>query len=76
MHPDLLIVDLHLNPGSGVAAVDIVNQTRLVPHILVSGNIIRLRQLRPDAVLLEKPFTLAALGAAIQRATETGLTDD
>jgi CheY-like chemotaxis protein len=66
-HPDLMIVDLRLSPGSGVDAVDLIMQTRFIPHILVSGSIARLRELRPHAVLLEKPYSQAALAAAILR---------
>jgi len=69
-HPDLLIVDFQLSPGSGVNAVDLIMQTRAVPHILVSGNIARVRQLRSDAILLEKPYTQNSLVSAIRRASE------
>jgi len=68
--PDLLIVDLRLSPGSGVDAVDLIMQTRFIPHILVSGSIARLRELRPDAIMLEKPYTQAALAAAILRTSQ------
>jgi len=68
--PDLLIVDLRLRPGSGVAAIDQIMQNGFIPHILVSGNIARLRELRPDAVLLQKPYTQAALASAIERTSQ------
>jgi CheY-like chemotaxis protein len=68
--PDLLIVDFHLNPGSGVDAVDLIMQTRSIPHILVSGNIAKVRELRPDAVMLEKPYNRASLLSAIRRTSE------
>jgi len=68
--PDLLIVDFQLSPGSGINAVDLITQTQAVPHILVSGNIARVRQLRPDAILLEKPYTQRTLVSAIRRASE------
>lgn len=65
--PDLLIVDLHLSPGSGVSAVDLILQNRIIPHIFVSGNIARLVELRPDAIHLSKPYTQATLARAINR---------
>ena len=68
--PDLMIVDFRLSPGSGIDAVDLITQTRFIPHILVSGNIARVRELRPDAETLEKPYTQAALAAAISRTSE------
>ena len=70
--PDLLIVDIHLNPGCGIAAVDAIQHVRPVPHILVSGNIASLRARRPDAVMLEKPYTLVALCCAMRRARDSG----
>ena len=66
--PDLLIADFHLSPGSGIAAVDRIAQTRPCPHILVSGSIARVRELRPHAIMLEKPYTVAGLASAIHRA--------
>ncbi len=68
--PELLIVDFRLSPGSGVDAVDLIMQTRFIPHILVSGSMAQLRALRPEAILLEKPYTRAALSAAIERTIE------
>ena len=65
--PDLLIVDCRLSPGSGIEAVDLIMQTRMIPHILVSGNIGKVRELRPEAVMLEKPYTRASLLSAIGR---------
>ena len=67
--PDLLIVDLQLSPGSGIDAVNMIVQTQAIPHILVSGNIAKLRELRPDVIVLEKPYTQASLGLAIRRAS-------
>jgi CheY-like chemotaxis protein len=68
--PDLLIVDLHLSPGSGLNAIDRILQTQVIPHVLMSANIARLRELRPDAIMLEKPFTQASLALAKCRAYE------
>jgi len=65
--PDLLIVDFRLGQGSGIEAVDVIMQTGFIPHILVSGNIARVRELRPEAVMLEKPYTRASLMVAIGR---------
>jgi DNA-binding response OmpR family regulator len=70
--PDLMIVDMGLNPGSGIAAVDLIMRTGFIPHILVSGNIARVRELRPGAMMMEKPYTPAALAAAIARTTAIG----
>jgi CheY-like chemotaxis protein len=69
--PDLLIVDERLGKGSGVAAVDQILRTWFVPHVFVSGDISRVRRLRPDAVMIRKPYRESDLAAAIQRALGT-----
>jgi CheY-like chemotaxis protein len=66
--PDLMIVDATLGEGSGVAAIEEIQRTRPVPHVFVSGDIRRVRGVRPDAVLLQKPFRIAELERAIERA--------
>ena len=67
--PDLMIMDLQLGRGSGVDAIDQVNKTRAIASILVSGDIARARALRPEAILLEKPYTQKTLASAILRAS-------
>ena len=69
--PDLLIVDLQLSPGSGIEAMNLILRTKAVPHVLMSANIARIRELRPNAVMLEKPFTQASLALAMHRACES-----
>lgn len=63
--PDLLIVDAGLTAGNGPAAVDRILRTGFVPHIFTTGNARKVRQLKPDAVILEKPFNEADLLQAI-----------
>jgi CheY-like chemotaxis protein len=66
--PDLMIVDARLGQGSGVAAVEQIQRTSLVPHVFVSGDLSRIRKLKPGAVMIQKPFREADLASAIQRA--------
>jgi two-component system, response regulator PdtaR len=66
--PDLMIVDARLGKGSGVSAVEKILRTGFVPHVFVSGDISSVRALRPDAVLIQKPFREPELARAIQRA--------
>jgi CheY-like chemotaxis protein len=68
LHPDLLIVDAWLGAESGLDTVTKILRTRFIPHIFTSGNIDKLRQLRPEAEALEKPFKEPALALAIQNA--------
>jgi two-component system, response regulator PdtaR len=64
--PDLLIVDAGLAVGDGVSAVDTILATRFVPHVFTTGNALKVRLLRPGAIVLEKPFHEAELADAIE----------
>ena len=65
--PDLMIVDARLGEGSGIAAVDEILRSGPVPYLFASGNAPRVLALRPDAVVLQKPFGEPDLALAIQR---------
>ena len=69
--PDMMIVDAQLGHGSGVAAVATITRTGRVPHVFVSGNIAKILAQQPGAVALQKPYTEAALVAAMRRALMT-----
>lgn len=63
--PDLMIVDAGLAEGSGLSAVDAILATRFVPHLFTTGNALKVRRLKPSAVVLEKPFHENELAEAI-----------
>jgi DNA-binding response OmpR family regulator len=65
--PDLLIVDAGLRDGSGVGAVAEILRARSVPHIFITGDLAGVRALKPDAMVLEKPFLESDLIRAIER---------
>jgi len=67
-HPDLMIVDVGLGEVSGVAAVRAILREGFVPHVFVTGDLIRNLSLGPDAVLLQKPYLGSDIVAAIARA--------
>ena len=67
-HPDLMIVDIGLKEASGIAAVKEILKEGFVPHVFVTGDILRGLPLGPDAVLIQKPYRGADLVAAITRA--------
>ena len=67
-HPDLMIVDVGLGEVSGVAAVREILRDGFVPHVFVTGDLVRNLSLGPDAVLLQKPYRGSDLVAAIARA--------
>jgi two-component system, response regulator PdtaR len=66
--PDLMIVDAHLNDGSGIAAVETILQDRFVPHVFVTGDKLGTQRHRPGDVVIEKPFRERDLIQAIERA--------
>lgn len=66
--PDLVIVDVQLGRGSGITAIETIVRTGHVAHLFVSGNVAEVLALRPNAVTLQKPYSEAALLAAIERA--------
>ena len=66
--PDLMIVDVGLGEGSGLAAMDAILATGFVPHIFMSGNVKRVEGLRAGTPVLQKPFDQEQLERAMQRA--------
>ena len=70
--PGLMIVDARLGDGSGVSAVEEILRARFVPHVFISGDVAKVHALRPEAVVLQKPFHEPELVRAIQRALEAG----
>jgi DNA-binding response OmpR family regulator len=66
--PDLVIADARLGDGSGISAIEEILRTGFVPHLFITGNISRVKALRPGAVVLEKPFRAAEFMLGIQRA--------
>lgn len=66
--PDLIIADAGLKVGSGILAMETISKTHSIPHVFVTGNVRKVRALRPDAVVLEKPFFTHDLVDAIDRA--------
>jgi CheY-like chemotaxis protein len=66
--PDLMIVDARLAQGSGIAAMAQILGGGFVPHIFVTGDASSVKARRPDAVILQKPFTETDLTGAITSA--------
>lgn len=67
-HPDAMIVDVRLGEVSGVAAVKEILRAGFVPHVFVTGDVLRDLSLGPNAVLIQKPFRGPDIVQAIQQA--------
>ena len=63
--PDLMIVDMHLRQGSGIAAVAQVLKAGPMAHLFMSGA--RLRSEKADGIILHKPFRERDLLQAIRQ---------
>ncbi len=68
--PDLMIVDVSLGEGSGVSAVETIYRTGPVPHVFVSGDVSRVRALRPSSIFMQKPYRESDLARVIQQALD------
>jgi CheY-like chemotaxis protein len=76
LHPDLMIVDVGLGEVSGVTAVAQILKAGFVPHVFVTGDVLKNLSLGPKAVLIQKPYRSHDLVAAIARATAGGAGRD
>ena len=68
--PDLIITDVRLREGNGIAAMNAILHTGFVPHVYVSGDMIDQNLISPAAGLLQKPFYEQQLVKAIERALD------
>ncbi len=66
--PDLVIADVRLRSGSGIAAVEEILRGGPVPHIFTSGDPIVVRVRLPEAIVIGKPFSQGSLVKSIDRA--------
>lgn len=74
--PDLIIADIKLARGTGVAAVERITRAGAIPHVFMSG--LGPLAARSDDVVLTKPFREADLIRAIARAldqADTAMTE-
>jgi DNA-binding response OmpR family regulator len=61
--PDLMLVDRHLQSGSGVSAMNAILRQTAMPHIYMSGS--SRSDLPANAIVLQKPFGMGDLRDAL-----------
>lgn len=66
--PGLIIVDAHLAEGCGISAMQTILSQGFVPHLYVSGDPRSILEMLPQAIVVDKPFTLHALEKAMTKA--------
>lgn len=70
--PDMMIVDVRLGDGSGVAAMRAILLAGPMPHLFISGACVE--ALSADAVVLLKPFHERQLVSAMDRVLAASAT--
>lgn len=70
--PDLVTSDGSLPAGTGVGAVRQIRAALAVPVIFITGDPERARHCLPDMPVLEKPFSLNQLVAALRQVQPLG----
>ena len=68
--PDFVISDVQLRNGNGIAVVEEILRGGHVAHMFMTGDPVGAKVRLPDAVVVRKPFSAAALGKAIEKAFE------
>jgi len=68
VRPDFMIADAGLRVGSGISAMQTIEQQRTTPHIFVTVDLRRFQTSHPDAIILEKLYFEPQLVAAIAQA--------
>jgi len=68
--PDLVIADVRLRSGSGIAAVEQMLRDGPVPHIFMSGDPADVQIRLPDAIVIRKPYSHGSLAALVERALD------
>ena len=67
--PDLITADVRLAPGNGIDAVQsICGGGRSIPVIFITGTGSEARERFPDVVVIDKPFAVAQVAAAVRAA--------
>lgn len=70
--PDLIVINVGFTETDGVAVVDQILRSGVVPHVFVTGDHLSTLSFPPGAVLIQKPFR----GPDIQWAIERRLCED
>jgi CheY-like chemotaxis protein len=66
--PDLITADVELRPASGIEAVQTICSKNLIPVIFITGQGDEARSRMPQHSVLDKPFRVADVEAAVQQA--------
>ena len=68
--PDLITADVELRPGCGITAVQSICSKLPIPIVFITGSPDHVRVRMPDHALIEKPFSVERVMAAIKLTVE------
>lgn len=69
--PDLIVTNHRIVGGTGTDAVLAICSDKAIPVVFVSASGPEIRERLPDALIVDKPFTLPNLESAIDAASNT-----
>ena len=74
--PDIITSDVQLKPGCGIATVESISQAAAIPTVFITGHVPDVMRRLPNYRVIDKPFTVAALTAAVASAMLEATADD
>ena len=67
--PDIITSDVLLKPGCGIATVETISQAAAIPTVFITGHTQDVMRRLPNyRVIVDKPFTVRTLTAAVASA--------
>ena len=63
--PDIITSDVRLSPGCGIATVQAISQGTAIPTIFITGHGQEVERRLPNCSVIDKPFNVRMLTAAI-----------
>lgn len=73
--PDIITSDVQLKPGCGIATVETISQASAIPTVFITGHVADVMRRLPNYRVIDKPFTVRTLTAAVASAM-LEVTDD
>lgn len=70
-YPDLITSDVQLAPGCGIDAVRRICDENPTPFLYITGTAVMVQERCPRAVIVQKPFGMADLRAAVREVSKT-----
>ena len=66
--PDIITSDVKLKPGCGIATVETISQSSAIPTVFITGHATSYMRRLSNYRVIDKPFTVTTLTAAVASA--------